>query len=196
MLSLISYRCPMNDSISLKSGCEIAGTSFVHLDMHADDRGSFTEYFKSSWGSCIAPEQWAIVQSQQGVVRGAHLHMRHDEYFAIVQGAAYVGLYDLRRDSPTKDCHAFYRLDAQSPSALIFPPGIVHAWCFPEGPAVHLQAVSEEYESYGPDDNHGCIWNDPDLGFQWPEFDPIVSERAQSFPSLAELRERTYPKVQ
>ena len=185
----------MENLTVLKSGCQLEGSALVHLNVHGDDRGSFTEYFKASWGSCIAPEQWAIVQSSKGVVRGAHLHMRHDEYFAIVQGVAYVGLYDLRSDSPTKDCHALYRLDAKSPAALIFPPGIVHAWCFPEGPAVHLQAVSEEYESYGPDDNHGCAWDDPALGFQWPDFDPIVSERAAGFASLEELRQKIYPNL-
>jgi dTDP-4-dehydrorhamnose 3,5-epimerase len=180
----------MNAYVHLKSGRELHGVFHISLQVHCDARGAFTEYFKSSWGSCIAPEQWAIVHSENAVVRGAHLHLRHDEYFSIVQGVAYVGLYDLRSDSPTRDCHALYRLDAKSPSALIFPPGIVHAWCFPEGPAVHLQAVSEEYESYGPDDNHGCIWNDPDLGIQWPEFAPIVSERAAGFPTLAELRKK------
>lgn len=177
----------------LLAGSPLHGCELRKLEPHQDNRGVFTEYFKHSWNTPINPEQWAVVQSQRGVVRGAHLHWRHDEYFAIIQGVAYLGLYDFRRVSPTKGAYALYRLEGNSPSACVFPPGILHAWCFPEGPGIHLQAVSEEYQSYGKDDNFGCLWNDPDLGIPWPDFDAKLSARAASFPRLSELRRTSFP---
>ncbi len=52
------------------------------------------------------------------------------------------------------------------------------------------QNVSEAHDHYGNDDNNGCHWSDPALGVSWP-FDPtIVSDRAESFGSLADLRSK------
>ena len=57
-------------------------------------------------------------------------------------------------------------------------------------PTVHLQGVSEAYDHYGADDNHGCHWSDPELGIEWPFEPTTLSERAAGFGSLADLRAR------
>ena len=174
----------------LESGFELEGTSLFEIQVNKDVRGQFSEYFKTSWGSSLEAHQWAIVRSEQGVVRGGHLHFRHDEYFAIIEGVAWLGLYDFRRNSATAGKHALYRLDGGRPAAVVFPPGLIHAWCFPCGRGLHLQGVSEEFESFGPDDNHTCAWDDPELGIPWPKFDAVVSDRAAEAPSLSDLQKR------
>jgi dTDP-4-dehydrorhamnose 3,5-epimerase len=172
----------------------IDGARLLPLEPHPDERGSFTEVFSAQWDTGIGPVQWSIVRSAPGVLRGMHLHRRHDEYIHVIEGRATIGLYDLRPDSPTSGCSAVYELDAAEPACLTFPAGIVHGWLFHE-PSVHLQAVSETYADYGEDDNLGCHWSDLELGIDWPVEPTIVSARSSAFPSLAELRRQAHGTV-
>ena len=171
----------------LVAGHQIEGVELRLLDMRRDQRGSFTEVFQADWQSGIAPVQWSVVHSRAGVFRGMHLHRRHDEYFAVVSGRASVGLRDIRPRSATLEAWSLYELSDTELACLIFPSGLLHGWYFHEA-SIHLQAVSEPYSDYAGDDNWGCRWSDPALEIPWPFTDePIVTERAQTFPSLDEL---------
>ncbi|MEQ9298248.1 MAG: dTDP-4-dehydrorhamnose 3,5-epimerase family protein [Cyclobacteriaceae bacterium] len=171
----------------LISGQEIHGCDFKILDERKDSRGSFTEVFQKHWGTCLEPVQWSYVKSEPNVFRGMHLHLRHDEYFCLVSGHGYVGLKDLRDDSPTKGVYSLYEVYGSSMAAIVFPRGLLHGWCFTQ-PSLHIQAVSESYIDYGKDDNWGCRWDAPDLGIPWPFNSVILSERASDFPVPEDLK--------
>lgn len=173
----------------------IKGVLRHRLQAHVDARGSFTEIWADLWPLPIAPRQWALVQSTPGTLRGMHLHLRHDEGVLAIAGRMVVGLHDLRPGSPSQGRSELIELSPTAPELLVFPPGIVHGWYFPEGGA-HLQAVSEPYAEYGEDDNLGCHWADPGLGIHWPGQPTMLSARAQAFPSLAQLRERIGRQVE
>lgn len=167
----------------------IHGVACRTLTVNRDERGTFTEVFSGQWGLGIEPVQWNVVTSRPRTLRGMHLHFRHDEYFAVLKGRASVGLYDFRKESPTHGQSMMIELSDARLSCLTFPRGILHGWYFHDE-GLHLQAVSEAYSSYGRDDNNGCLWSDPALGLDWPDAAPILSDRAASFPPLAELRRR------
>lgn len=171
-------------------GTRLDGLEVRRLAPAGDARGAFTEIYSADWGLCIAPEQWSLVHSDAGVLRGMHLHRRHDEYFFLLSGKAWIGLYDIRPGSPTEGRSCLVELRGDDPTTLSFPRGIVHGWCFPV-PSVHLQATSETYGVYGADDNLGCHWSDPALGIDWPMQPTEVSPRAAAFPTLEVLREQT-----
>lgn len=171
-------------------GTPLDGLQVRRLASATDARGAFTEIYSADWNLCIAPEQWSLVRSAAGVLRGMHLHRRHDEYFFLLSGRAWVGLYDIRPGSPTEGRSCLVELSADDPTTVSFPRGIVHGWCFPV-PSVHVQATSETYGVYATDDNLGCHWSDPALGISWPMQPTEVSPRADSFPSVQTLREQT-----
>ena len=170
----------------LVAGAIIDGVELRQLNEIADQRGSFTETFALQWGLCIVPEQWSIVRSQTHVLRGLHIHQRHDEYFCLLSGHCQVGLYDARADSQTYRQHALYELFGTDMKALSFPAGVLHGWYF-FTPSIHLQAVSECYSNYADNDNLGCRWDDPALNIPWGISDPILSDRAARFPLLTGL---------
>lgn len=174
----------------LVAGRMIAGVALRPLAAHADARGSFTEIFSRGWTDQPVPAQWSLVRSAQGVLRGMHLHRGHDEGFLLVEGAAHVGLRDVRPGSPTEGASALFAFSGDRPVALTFPRGLVHGWCF-TAPSLHIQSVTSTFESYGPDDNLGCHWSDPGLGIDWPAPPTIVAPRAAAFPSLAALMRET-----
>jgi dTDP-4-dehydrorhamnose 3,5-epimerase len=179
----------MNDPVIHQVGQMLDGVELYPLSVNRDSRGGFTEVFSEDWGLGIVPTQWSMVSSCRGVLRGLHIHRRHDELFLVVKGRAFVGLRDVRPGSTTRGTSSLMELSADDLTVLTFPPGILHGWYFPED-SVHLQAVSETYGRYKDDDNFGCHWSDPALEIPWPEKPTIVAPRADAFPSLDVLLER------
>jgi dTDP-4-dehydrorhamnose 3,5-epimerase len=164
-----------------------AGVRLVELTAHHDDRGTFTELFRATWDTGLEAVQWNLVHSRPGVLRGVHVHVRHDDYLTVVRGRAIVGLADLRDDSPTAGAGCAVTLDADSPAAIAIPHGVAHGFLFPEA-ATHVYAVSHFWD---PADELGCRWDDPGLRIPWPaEARPQLSPRDAALPSLAELREQ------
>jgi dTDP-4-dehydrorhamnose 3,5-epimerase len=164
---------------------EIHGARLLPLTSHPDERGSFTEVYRRSW----LPDGKEMVQgnlsfSRAGALRGLHFHRRQADYWCVVQGTALVGLYDLRRGSPTEGEKAEVGLSSQGPGQVLYiPPGVVHG--FYAETDVLLYYLVDEY--YTGDDEFGIAWDDPGVGIGWPRRDPILSERDRSNPSLAEV---------
>lgn len=171
----------------LVAGCKIEGVRLRTHDSHSDERGTFTEVFSTEWSDAFDAQQWSIVESRRNVFRGLHLHRRHHECFLLLNGRACIGLYDLRDESSTAGGYALYELSDAKKVLILFPPGILHGWYF-HTESMHLQGVTETYNSYQADDNLGCRWDDEDLAIPWPFSSPILSFRAERFPSLRELR--------
>src|SRR3972149_5305605 len=77
------------------------GVSLTPLRMHRDERGWLTEIFRDEWGGGVAPCQWNATMSQRNVLRGVHVHHKHQDYLVLLRGKISVGLYDARPRSPT-----------------------------------------------------------------------------------------------
>lgn len=170
----------------LIAGSPIYGVELRKITEHKDYRGSFSEVFQDHWGTCMDPVQWSVVKSEQGVFRGMHLHRRHDEYFSLLSGHCLVGLKDIRPGSPTEGVYSLFELHEDDMAAVIFPSGLLHGWYYFR-PSLHLQAVSEAYKDYHPDDNWGVYWDAPDLEIPWPMSEVTLSPRAADFRTEAEL---------
>jgi dTDP-4-dehydrorhamnose 3,5-epimerase len=161
------------------------GVSLVNLTPHPDSRGVFTELYRESWDVGVAPVQWNVVSSAAGVLRGVHAHWRHTDYLTVVAGRATIGLHDLREDSATAGVGCTVELGAHAPAALVIPTGVAHGFYFRE-PSVHVYAVSEEFD---PADEHGCRYDDPELGIDWQlDEAPLLSSRDRRLGSLSDLR--------
>jgi dTDP-4-dehydrorhamnose 3,5-epimerase len=160
------------------------GVAVRPLEPHADDRGRFTELFRDEWGTGVAPVQWNAVSSRSGVLRGVHVHVRHDDYLVLHAGHATIGLADLRTDSATSGLATCVEMTGDAPAGLSIPHGVAHGFCFHE-PSLHVYAVSHYWD---PSDELGCRWDDPELGIPWPQDDARTSPRDAALPSLRELR--------
>ena len=177
---------PASDSAHRVYGTVLAGVNVIALDPHHDSRGTFTEIYNASFRPSVAPTQWSVVRSRCDTLRGMHVHLRHDEYFHLVDGHAYVGLHDIRPGSPTRGLSSLYEFLPGHAASLVFPRGLLHGWLF-TADSIHLQATSEDYVDYRVDDNFGCAWNDPALDIPWPSSPTRLSARARAFPALDEL---------
>lgn len=166
-----------------------AGTVLRPLEAHADERGVFTELYRVEWGAGVEPVQWNAVWSEAGVLRGVHVHLRHDDYLTVPVGRASVGLRDLRRGSPTEGLTALVELGRERPAALEIPHGVAHGFYFHE-PSLHVYAVSEYWHQA---DELGCDWADPELGIPWPASTARVSDRDRAAQPLRALLSELAP---
>ena len=153
------------------------------LQPHDDERGSFIELHRREWDTEVEPIQWNAVHSEAEVLRGVHVHPRHDDYLTVVRGRAFVGVRDLRDDSPTLGAAACIELAAERPGAITIPHGVAHGFYFAE-PSTHVYAVSHYWD---PADELGCRWDDPALEIPWPQDRARLSPRDESLPSLTAL---------
>ncbi|MGN6216239.1 MAG: dTDP-4-dehydrorhamnose 3,5-epimerase family protein [Solirubrobacterales bacterium] len=156
------------------------------LAPHSDDRGTFVEVFRGEWETEVEPVQWNVVHSEAGVLRGVHVHPRHDDYLTVVRGRAIVGVRDLRDDSATCGAAACIELSAERPSAISIPHGVAHGFYFAE-PSTHVYAVSHYWDMA---DELGCRWDDPALEIPWPQEEAHVSPRDKELPPLEVLLDK------
>ena len=146
----------------------------------------FTEIFRPTWEIGVDPVQWNVVRSEEGVLRGVHVHPVHDDILTVASGRAVVGLRDLRRESATLGRTALVDLSGDEPGLIRIPHGVAHGFLFLE-PSIHVYAVSHTWD---PDDEQLCLWDDPDLGIPWPpDLAPLLSDRDANAPGMRAMIE-------
>jgi dTDP-4-dehydrorhamnose 3,5-epimerase len=168
----------------------------------ADARGSFQEVWRASWLDDIAPadagagrgEAPAFVQANRsmsapGVLRGLHLHRRQLDYWFVASGRGFVALVDVRPMLAGAAAPTVETRELPAGDWVVIPTGVAHGFLALEALEL-LYLVTNPYDG---SDEFGFAWDDPTTGIAWPALDatpggrPILSERDQSNPPLAEL---------
>ncbi len=159
------------------------GVEILPLEMHRDERGWVSEVFRRDRARGPGPCQWNATVSRPNVMRGMHVHAKHNDYLVVVQGRMSVGLFDIRKDSPWYRRGTIVTLSGDDLSALVTPTGVMHGFYCHE-PTVYVYGVDAYFD---PRDEIGCHWADPGLKLDWPCADPILSERDRRAGTLAEV---------
>jgi dTDP-4-dehydrorhamnose 3,5-epimerase len=162
----------------------IAGTYRIPLTVHRDARGHVAESFRRSWVPGMREAvQGNLSRSGPNVLRGLHFHRKQADYWTVVQGSAFIGLFDARTGSPTEGTGIGFELSAEDFTTLYIPKGVAHGYYTRDG--LLLNYLVDEYYTGG--DEFGIAWDDPDLGIAWPATDPVLSDRDRSNPPLARV---------
>jgi dTDP-4-dehydrorhamnose 3,5-epimerase len=158
----------------------ILGVDLRPLQTHGDDRGSVTEVFRQGWRD-EPYVQWNYVRSTAGILRGVHGHFRHNDYLVLLEGAALIGLRDLREGSPTEGRVEMVEMSGDNLQTLSIPPGVAHGFYFSR-PSTLIYAVTHYWDT---SDELGCRWDDPALGIPWPVETAQISPRDSALPGFA-----------
>ena len=187
-----SKRSMLASQVEIRDSALIRGVRHVRLEAHGDTRGRFLETFRKAW---FPERDWSDLQinlstSAPGVLRGLHFHLRQVDYWFPVSGRIRVGLFDLRRGSPTEGRRELFELDAREPLGLFIPVGVAHGYC----------ALTESTLAYLVDayfdgsDELGVAWDDPDIAMPWDVRDPMLSPRDLGNRRLSAISMADLPK--
>ena len=94
---------------------------------------------------------------------------------------------DIRRGSPTFGQWAGVTLSAENFRQLYVPTGFAHGFCV-LSPTAQFEYKCSDF--YHPEDEISILWNDPEIGIEWPIDEPILSDRDRAAPPLRDVMER------
>lgn len=154
-----------------------------------DSRGFFTECFKQSdffkSGIEIQFVQDNFSHSIQGSLRGLHYQLNPKSQAKLVtalQGEIFDVAIDIRKNSPTYGKWVSEILSGKNHKLLFIPEGFAHGFCVLSETADVLYKVSNEYS---PEHDRGIVWNDSEIGINWPIQDLVVSDKDSQLPLLS-----------
>ncbi len=163
----------------------------IEPQVFGDHRGFFKETFQIE-RYLEAGIDWSFVQdnhsrSKCGVLRGLHLQKSRPQgkLVSCSFGAVFDVAVDVDPSSETFGSYVGVELSDKNHRQLWIPPGYAHGFC------VLSETADFQYkctELYFPEDEGGLLWNDPDVGIQWPIESPSLSEKDLSLPTLDEIR--------
>ena len=169
---------------------ELAGVCVIEPDVHGDARGYFLESFQSERYAELGVGplvQLNHSHSRRGILRGLHFQQPKAQGKLVwtLSGAIFDVVADIRPGSPTCGRWVGVVLDAAEHKQLWVPPGYVHGFCVTSDEADVFYGCTE---LYAPDCEHAVAYDDPELAIDWPDLEPLLSERDRAAPRVADAR--------
>lgn len=146
-----------------------------------DERGFFMETYQARvFAEAGLPTTYVQDNhsgSRQGILRGLHYQIQQTQGKLVraVAGEVFDVAVDIRRSSPTFGKWVGATLSAQNKRTLWIPAGFAHGFYVVSDWA---EIVYKATDFYAPQWERSILWNDPELGIEWPLVD-------QKMPSLS-----------
>jgi dTDP-4-dehydrorhamnose 3,5-epimerase len=151
-------------------------------------RGQFTEL-----GISVSFVQDNHTRSVKGTLRGLHYQLNHAQakLCRVVEGEALDVAVDIRAGSPDFGKWTSVRLSAKDHNQIFIPAGFAHGFLALTDTVQFLYKCSDFYD---PSDEHGILWNDPDINISWGVASPLVSDRDAKNSKLADIPSEFLPR--
>ena len=175
----------------------LPGVLVIEPEAFGDARGFLMETYRESRyreaGISVAFVQDNLSRSQHGVLRGLHLQFPslQAKLVGVLQGAVFDVAVDVRRGSPSFGRWFGTELSADNRRQLFIPEGFAHGFCVTSDSALFAYKCSSDY---APDGQVSVLWNDPDLGIDWPLAEPVLADKDRVAPVLSQVDPSLLPK--
>ncbi|WP_027714505.1 dTDP-4-dehydrorhamnose 3,5-epimerase [Desulfuromonas sp. TF] len=162
----------------------------IEPKVFGDERGFFFEsYNERQWeektGLRTRFVQDNHSRSAKGVLRGLHYQIRQPQGKLVrcVFGEVFDVAVDLRRSSPTFGKWSGTLLSDENKRQMWVPEGFAHGFLVLSDAAEFLYKTTDYY---APENEREIVWNDPELGIDWPiEVEPVLSKKdAEAAPFM------------
>ena len=182
----------------LKRGKEMAHFSlrrvlYIAPERHVDNRGFFAEiYSRRGYAKLGIDDEFVqdnhSLSREVGTLRGLHFQAPPHAQAKLVRcgrGAIFDVAVDIRKGSLTYGDWEGYELTAENGEQLYIPVGFAHGFVTLE-PDSEIVYKCSDY--YAPETEGSVLWNDPDIGIDWPiDTVPILSDKDDIAPLLSDL---------
>ena len=164
----------------------------IEMTKYGDERGYFVETFNEREFNDLGLD-YVFVQdnqslSRKGVLRGLHFQKKYPQakLVRVLEGQVFDVAVDLRKNSDTYGKWYGVLLTDENNRLFMIPRGFAHGFLVLSERAVFCYKCDEFYH---PEDEGGIIWNDPDIGVEWPSLEEVIlSEKDAKNPTLEECK--------
>jgi dTDP-4-dehydrorhamnose 3,5-epimerase len=162
----------------------------IEPKVFTDPRGYFMETYKESvfaeHGINHQFVQDNMSSSTRGTLRGLHYQLdphAQGKLVRVLKGVVFDVAVDIRKGSPWFGQWVGVELSADNKLSMWIPPGFAHGFCVISETAEFAYKVTD---IYAPQAERGIIWNDKDIGVEWPltKDELILSPKDEQNPSL------------
>lgn len=160
---------------------QLSSVKIIEPKVFSDSRGFFLESYNErtfkSLGIHAAFVQDNHSSSQRGVLRGLHYQIRQPQgkLIRVLRGEIFDVAVDLQRSSPQFGKWTGIKLSDENRRMLWIPPTFAHGFLVLSDSA---EVAYKTTDYYAPQWERSLLWNDPDLGIEWPRSgEPILSEK-------------------
>jgi len=168
----------------------LQGVLLIKPKVYGDERGFFQETYSAERYQQAGINERFIQdnhsRSSKGVLRGLHYQLKYPQgkLVSVVRGEVFDVAVDIRLGSPTfAQCYGVI-LDDKHHHQLYIPPGFAHGFVVLSD---RVDFVYKCTEYYHPEDEMGLLWNDANIGVEWPFSEPLLSDKDKKNPLLDEL---------
>jgi dTDP-4-dehydrorhamnose 3,5-epimerase len=137
-----------------------------------DERGFFLESWNArDWRAAVGFDATFVQDnhsgSRRGVLRGLHYQIVQPQgkLVRVARGRVFDVAVDLRRSSATFGRWVGVELSDENRRQVFVPPGFAHGFLVLSEWADFLYKTTDYY---APQHERCLIWNDPDVGIDWP----------------------------
>lgn len=170
----------------------LSGCWLIEIEPVGDRRGFFARTFCArAFAERGLPDRFVQTSHSfnagKGTLRGLHFQnhpMMEDKLVRCLRGAIFDVMVDLRVGSPTFGAWIGYELTEDDNRQLFAPKGFAHGFQTLSDNAVVGYQISPHYEAACA---NGLLWNDPQVGVDWPLPPAEQSERDLGLPLLSDL---------
>ena len=174
----------------------LPGCVVIEPAVHGDSRGYFYESFHAQKfaeaGLDLRFVQTNVSRSARGVLRGLHYQWPNPQgkLVSVVEGEVYDVAVDIRHGSPTFGRWAAAILSAENKRHFWVPEGFAHGFVVLSDDATFVYQCTALYDR---DADSGIRWNDGEIAVDWPVAQPLLSDKDQRAPFLAEIAREKLP---
>ncbi len=158
----------------------LAGLKLIQPKVYSDARGYFLETHHLRQYTAQGLEEKFVQDnlsfSHKGVLRGLHYQYPkwQGKLVSVIAGEIFDVAVDVRRDSPTFGQWFGAVLSERNHLQMYLPPGFAHGFCVLSDAAYVSYKCTDFYQ---PDQEYTILWNDPDIGIDWPLPEPLLSDK-------------------
>lgn len=173
----------------------IKGVFIIEPTVFGDNRGYFMEtYNKAEFkeaGLDMEFVQDNQSKSRKGVLRGLHFQKNFPQgkLVRVIKGEVFDVAVDIRKGSTTYGKWFGVILNEENKKQFYIPEGFAHGFLVLSEEAEFTYKCTELYH---PEDEGGLLWNDTEIGIEWPldGVDVLLSDKDMKWRNLEETNIR------
>jgi len=179
---------------------KINGVFEITLNPHGDSRGFFMRVYDDAiFKEHGISRNWVQENHSRSetkhIIRGLHFQLApysETKMVRCVKGAVLDVFVDLREGSKTFGQWDSIELSESNKKMIYIPRGFAHGFCT----LTDISEVVYKVDNYyTPQAELGLLWNDADIGIDWPTTAPTLSDKDQKNLTLKEFTS-TYNAIQ